>query len=259
MTGPAMPRYQALAITLIGRIERGEHALGRLLPTEQELCAEFGVSRHTVREALRLLAAQGYVRRRQGSGSEVIADRPRAGYRHSMRSLSELFEYAEDTELVFSEIAMVTADEALAARLGRRPGRAWLRAEGVRHTRSGTPLAGARVYLHEDFAPLAADLPLHKGPVYPLIEERFGARVAEVAQEITAGAFPQGIAAALGLAADAMAIRVTRRYLDASDQPLIVAFNWHPAETFSYAMRLRREEGAGEGRGESSGGAAVGE
>ncbi|MEM8742119.1 MAG: GntR family transcriptional regulator [Pseudomonadota bacterium] len=243
MTRNGQPRYQALAQTLIERIEAGEYTLGTLLPTEQELCAEFGVSRHTVREALRRLAAQSYVRRRQGSGSEVISDRPKAGYLHRMRSLSELFEYAEDTTLGCDQVDLVVADEALAARLGRRPGRQWLRAVGQRRARSGEPICASEIYLHEGFAPLASEMPNVTGPLYQLIEARFGVRVAEVAQEITAGPFPASLAPGFAQAAGNPAVCMTRRYLDDTDQPLIVSFNWHPAGSFAYAMRLRREDG----------------
>lgn len=44
---------------------------GAQLPNETELCALFGVSRTTVREAVRFLAAQGYVEVRRGKGTFV--------------------------------------------------------------------------------------------------------------------------------------------------------------------------------------------
>lgn len=47
---------------------------GVQLPNEAELCSLFGVSRTTVREAVRFLAAQGYVEVRRGKGT-FVADR----------------------------------------------------------------------------------------------------------------------------------------------------------------------------------------
>lgn len=49
---------------------------GARLPGEQQLCALFGVSRTTLREAVRSLAAQGFLEVRRGSGTFVL-DRPR--------------------------------------------------------------------------------------------------------------------------------------------------------------------------------------
>lgn len=53
------------------RIREGELKPGDRLPTEQELAAEFGVNRHTVRRALALLAEKDLVRTEQGSGTFV--------------------------------------------------------------------------------------------------------------------------------------------------------------------------------------------
>ena len=47
---------------------------GQKLPNEAELCELFGVSRTTLREAVRSLAAQGYVEVRRGRGT-FVADR----------------------------------------------------------------------------------------------------------------------------------------------------------------------------------------
>ena len=51
------PRYMTLAETLRSGIASGHPAVGELLPTEHALTEQYGVSRHTVHEALRLLAA----------------------------------------------------------------------------------------------------------------------------------------------------------------------------------------------------------
>ena len=45
---------------------------GARLPNEPRLCTLFGVSRTTLREAIRSLAAQGYVEVRRGSGTFVL-------------------------------------------------------------------------------------------------------------------------------------------------------------------------------------------
>jgi len=49
----------------------GEFPVGSKLPNEEQLCRRFNVSRVTVREAVRGLIEDGYVVRRQGSGTYV--------------------------------------------------------------------------------------------------------------------------------------------------------------------------------------------
>lgn len=51
------------------RITSGAWAVGQRLPTEPELAADLGISRNTVREAMRVLAFSGLVDVRQGDGS----------------------------------------------------------------------------------------------------------------------------------------------------------------------------------------------
>lgn len=51
------------------RITQGTWAIGERLPTEPELAAELGISRNTMREAMRVLAFCGLIEVRQGDGS----------------------------------------------------------------------------------------------------------------------------------------------------------------------------------------------
>jgi DNA-binding FadR family transcriptional regulator len=60
--------YEQVADQLRELIVTGELARGERLPNEQVLAGEFGVSRATVREALRLLAAQNLIRTAKGAG-----------------------------------------------------------------------------------------------------------------------------------------------------------------------------------------------
>ena len=55
------------------RINTGSWTVGQRLPTEPELAAELGISRNTVREAMRVLAFSGLIEIRQGDGSYLRA------------------------------------------------------------------------------------------------------------------------------------------------------------------------------------------
>jgi GntR family transcriptional regulator len=67
-------RYQQIADELRARIEGGELAPGRLLPSEADLSRTYGASRVTVRRALEVLREEGLVDSRQGFGWFVAAD-----------------------------------------------------------------------------------------------------------------------------------------------------------------------------------------
>ena len=66
------PRYVQILDVLSRRLANGEYPVEMRMPTERELCDEFGASRFTVREALRRLVEQGMLTRRQGAGIEAV-------------------------------------------------------------------------------------------------------------------------------------------------------------------------------------------
>lgn len=55
-----------------GAILQGKYKVGDLLPAESELAAQLGVSRHTVREALRALEGMGLITLRRGAGGGPV-------------------------------------------------------------------------------------------------------------------------------------------------------------------------------------------
>ena len=61
----------AVAESIKELICTGKYAVGQKLPTEAKFCEELHVSRTSVREAFRLLQAQGYVELRPGKGAFV--------------------------------------------------------------------------------------------------------------------------------------------------------------------------------------------
>ena len=76
--GP-VPIYQQVAAIIRGRIDRGELAENRPIPSKQHLQAEFGVAKGSVERALDQLKADGYIHTVIGRGMYVVpaAERPR--------------------------------------------------------------------------------------------------------------------------------------------------------------------------------------
>jgi GntR family transcriptional regulator len=70
----ATPRYQQIAEDLRRRIESHEFTPTSPLPTEGQLQEQYEASRNTVREAVRLLVAQGRLETRLGQGTFVTPE-----------------------------------------------------------------------------------------------------------------------------------------------------------------------------------------
>lgn len=138
------PRKERLADRLYGQILQqivaGTLKEGARLPSEQDICRAFGVSRPTVREALTRLHADGLVASRQGSGSFVLR-RPPDG----LTRLAEGADIAGMLRCLEVRIGLEGQAAALAAR--RRSAAdldridAALRALGDRFTDGTTPAA----------------------------------------------------------------------------------------------------------------------
>ncbi|PKH04046.1 transcriptional regulator [Psychromonas sp. MB-3u-54] len=63
--------YRQIADTIRTKIHSGDYKVGEVIPTEAELREEFSVSRVTIRQALKLLIANGELESVQGSGTYV--------------------------------------------------------------------------------------------------------------------------------------------------------------------------------------------
>jgi DNA-binding GntR family transcriptional regulator len=235
------PLYARIETRLRDAIAEGHYAVGTLLPTEAELCAAMKVSRHTVREALRRLMEAGLVERRQGAGSMVVARESPRGNVHAIRNIDGLMQYADTTRLLIHARGVVPLDRDDAAHTLGQPGEGWLKVQGLRIGQDGRALATAEVLIAPRFAAIAPDLP-ERGAIYRLIEERFGVEVAEVVQEISAGPMPPAVAAALRRRPREAGMFFMRRYVLTSGETLLVSRSWHPAERFTYAMRLKRQD-----------------
>ena len=74
----AAPAYTVVLDWLEGQLRSGRLRVGDKLPAERSLAEEFGISRASVREGVRILAAMGLVRSATGSGPQsgatVISD-----------------------------------------------------------------------------------------------------------------------------------------------------------------------------------------
>ncbi len=66
-----LPRYKELYRIIRKHITEGIYKEGDLLPSENELCSIYGMTRPTVRQALAALATDGLIRKHQGKGSIV--------------------------------------------------------------------------------------------------------------------------------------------------------------------------------------------
>lgn len=237
----AAPRYVWLAETLKKRIAAGDPPVGKLLPTEHALCETYNVSRHTAREALRLLAEAGLIVRRRGAGTLVIATESKAAFAQRLGNVDDLMQYARDARLTPESTTMVALESQLARALGVAPGGEYMRVSGLRAVPGEPAIAYTDIYIRADLAPPVEKLVEMNGLIIEWIASVRGVATARVDQAILAGAMTEREAASLGCEAGAAALRTRRRYYDKSGRVIALSDTVHPGNRFVYEMSLLRE------------------
>jgi len=86
-----LPLYRQIEDDLLTQIREGQLKAGEMLPAERELCDHYGVSRITVRHAMRELETRGYVGRQRGKGTFVSHSRIR-------REMGRLISFSQEME-----------------------------------------------------------------------------------------------------------------------------------------------------------------
>lgn len=236
MSANARPRYRQLADLLRAEITSGALKAGDALPTEMDLCEIHGVSRHTAREALRILSDDGLIERRRGAGT--IVARPGApAFAQPIGDYDAILQYARDAHFQVDREA--EADEEALDRLGLT-GRYRL-FEGVRAVQSDPPQALARVYVRADLAPDADTINALPGPISEWLEAEHGIPVERVVQRMDAVALSREAAKRLGVPEGSAALRTVRRYRTDAGELILLSESLHPAGRFAYEVKLERK------------------
>lgn len=221
--------YVQVQYDLQRRLSSGEFKAGELLPTEEQLCREYGVSRITLRRAVDGLVADLFVVRRQGVGTFV------AGSRDALQSV-RLRAYLEDIlaldrhlRFTLLKTETVPASPKVAERL-RIPEGAEVRYENTIILLNDQPFMLGEGYFPASLvsAIYPEDFASHEQPTERILR-RAGVRIASGEQNIMAAAIPEEVAAHLDLTPGTPVIAVERLYYDERGAPVaFIGGFYHP-------------------------------
>lgn len=242
---PQLPKHALIAQALEQDLAQGKYQIGSTLPSEPELTQLFGVSRHTVRAALRTLQDRGLISPQQGLGSIVRATEvaPQS-YMQGFASAEDLLQYVADSRLLRMERRELLVDEQLAGWLGCKSGERWWHVVLLRSRRDDpAPHTLADVYLPYAFGRLLNQLGSSDTPIFRSIEEQFGETITEIRQEISAAMPTEAERAALQLGEREAVLAIVRRYYGRHGQVLETTRTLHRGSHFTYAMQVRPTTG----------------
>jgi DNA-binding GntR family transcriptional regulator len=239
------PRYLELAEDLRAQIVRGDFPEPDHFPTEAVLCQRYGVSRFTVREALRTLQQEGLIQRRRGSGTVIQPAAARGGALHQpLSNVAEILQYARDTHFVFARDGEAKLPKKLAEEIGvpLAPGK-WPRFRGIRTGSNGDrPIAVTDAYVHPELADIANRIDPAGQTIFRQIEALARIKIARVTQDIQAVPASADVAAALGVARRSACLRILRCYLDPAGRVIEISASQHPGDRFAYNMHIEVEQ-----------------
>ncbi len=198
----AVPAHELVLSQLRRSIHLGHFGAGDRLPPERELARQLGVSRTTVREAVRVLEGEGLVEIKRGS-SGGISVRPQsmgpAELRRRLREFEEIIEFRLAVEPMAARLAAVRRTksdimafgrtfewlEALAATGAEGAVSDWVRADGEFHLLIARMSRNPRLMAAIEESRAGMFLPI--GAVFGRLESRAHVMHAELHESIVAG------------------------------------------------------------------------
>ncbi|MCC2634742.1 GntR family transcriptional regulator [Ramlibacter sp.] len=235
LAGP-MPRYAQLADVMRQRVVRGTWPRGHRLPSLEELMAEFGVARVTVRQAVDLLAREGLLSPQQGRGTFVTGSPSRERIITVVTTLDELARLYEDTQP-----RIVNIDESVGSPpLGVGEGIAADRYAFMRrvHLRDGKPYCVINIYLDERIFRQSPQA-FRKKTVIPLLKAMKGVRIAAAHQVLTISSADMEVARLLELPVNAPVAEVRRIFKDAAGTVIYLADVTYRGDAIRLEMDLK--------------------
>lgn len=150
--GIGMSLGQQVRAHVLDKVESGEWREGDRIPSEAQLAEQFSASRMTIHIALRDLAAEGVLVRRQGAGTFVAARRPQSTFLELRNIHSEIEERGNHhtTDVVLVE--QVNCDMGLATEMNVSPGSEMYHTVLV-HRENGRPLQIEDRFVNPRFSP----------------------------------------------------------------------------------------------------------
>lgn len=233
--------YRTVAQELSRRISDGTYPPNSRLPTETALCQEFGISRHTVREAVNSLVDRGEVRRVQGSGTYILPAGADGTYQKAIGFLDDLTTWPNTTaQMVEPFTAALNSDVARKLQI---PDDTLVRAI-VRRSHNEVPFAFTHHYMASTTAAL---LEVHggststpDGTIIGAIDGILQSPISTAVQEMTAITADQQHSQLMGCALGDSILLIERIYYDEQSSPVEYTASHLNPRRYRYRTDLRR-------------------
>ncbi|MGH3212550.1 MAG: GntR family transcriptional regulator [Trebonia sp.] len=232
----ALPLYHQVAGVLRQRIEDGIYPVGGKLLSEDELAAEFEVSRATIRQAVGELVMEGLVVRKQGRGTFVEARDTHVLQQRFRGSLGDLINEshrAKTRNIDVAHDAAIPQYIAEALQLDTPQGTI------VKRTRTmdGQPFALTITYLPPDLGKTITAAGLRRKALMELLMDT-GISLSSASQSIRAQLADLDVCSQIDVELGAAVLFVQRIVHDTTGRPVEYVRSWYRGDRYEYAVTL---------------------
>lgn len=235
----AVSRYIQLATLFRNRIERGVWKVGQQIPTVDELSAECGVARATIRQALDLLEDDGLIERYRAKGT-FVRSQPAANrlWCEVKTDWSGLLRSREGARIeTLGDTSGIPGASMPPAAVGEVAPR--YRHIRRRHWRDAQPFLLADVYLDQRLSPKVTAEDLHTKTALMLVAGIPGVRVTDARQTLTIGTADVETAASLQVPLNAPVAHVHRIAVDQRGVLVLMADGIYRGDVVRIDIKLR--------------------
>ncbi|HVT93125.1 MAG TPA: GntR family transcriptional regulator [Bryobacteraceae bacterium] len=233
-----VPLYHQLRVELQRQIETGALRPEERLPAEDEIAARFGISKITVREALKLLADAGFVRREQGRGTFVTVPRVEQGPLRLTCFTEEMRIRGMKAASRILDAEILAAQTQLAEDLRIDEGARVFRLKRLRLA-AGEPMGIQTTYLPLDRVPGIERENFETHSLYATLDRLFGLRPSMARETHFAVALGRSDATLLGVKAGSPALAAERLAKLPDGQPIEYTCSLMRGDRYQIVLNLR--------------------
>lgn len=215
--------YVQLTNILLARIRTGEWKTGRQIPTEEDLCKGFGVSKITVRRAIHNLVIEGYLEKIQGKGTFVRQGPPRAGMQMKTTLVESVFLPGDSENISVVEKKLVQAvGEDVLRRMGPVMDRDLFYLKRLRGA-EGVPVLVNEIYVPIRVCPDIMGWDPEGGAFFEYLREHAASKITAVEQTVEVGKAGERLSGLLNCRPSSACMVIHRLFMSAGD--LTVAYS----------------------------------
>jgi len=210
-TGPvekSPPLYAQLEEAVQERIESGVWAPGSTLPSERDLCEEFGLSRATTRTALSRLERAGLVRRIPRKGTIVLEKKASLKALTLQGFTAQVLDAGSAPTSKLLQFETIVASAGIADQLGIGPDQLVFSFERLRRV-DGVPVGLHRSYVPVHLAPALGEDDLNSDSLYTILPRRYGIAIEHATETLQSTLATNYESAVLGVPAGAPMLQLS--------------------------------------------------